>query len=123
MQLLVFFNRLKIFIPMTVMGLCILITINIGGNYLQDNASVASSPTPTDNSTTPSSGTQLLFSSIDKLSISNVPNGSMRLVYPLIMPHSYIESQIVTEVLVKLLYRSRLANKAQQHIRCLLMQN
>ena len=86
-------NRLKIFIPMTVMGLCILITINVGGDYLQDNAS-----TVADNTTTASNGTQLLFSSIDKLSISNVPNGSTRSVYTLMAWHNPIENfKIVTE--------------------------
>lgn len=82
-------NRLKIFVPLTVMGLAVMLPINLGGGFLTTDNSVGPSADVTTTNTT-NNGTstnQLLYSSIDKLSISNVPNKSMRLVSHDNIPH------------------------------------
>ena len=59
-----------------IMGLSIIVTINIGGGHLN-----TLDPTIDSNSTSNSSSASnvtLIFSNIDKLSISNVPSGSGR---------------------------------------------
>ena len=57
-----------------IMGLAILIPINIGGGHL-NTLDPALNPNSTSNS---SSNATLLFSNMDKLSISNIPSGSGR---------------------------------------------
>lgn len=83
------FNRLKIFVPLTVVGLAVMIPINLGGGFLTMDNSVGLSANVTTTNTTDNgtSTNQLLYSSIDKLSISNVPNKSMRLVSHENIPH------------------------------------
>lgn len=83
------FNRLKIFVPLTVVGLAVMIPINLGGGFLtMDNSVGLSADVTTTNTTDNGTSTnQLLYSSIDKLSISNVPNKSMRLVSHENIPH------------------------------------
>lgn len=61
--------RLKIFVPVMVLGMVILIPINVGAGSLAG--------TGTSNANANAS-TKFLFSNIDKLSMSNVPNGSTR---------------------------------------------
>lgn len=65
-----------------VMGISIIVTINMGGGHLSkldpivnSNSTLNSISNATSNAT---SNSTLLYSSIDKLSISNVPNGSKR---------------------------------------------
>lgn len=85
-------NRLKIFVPLTVMGLAVMLPINLGGGFLTTDNSVGPSADVTTTNTTDNgtSTNQLLYSNIDKLSISNVPNKSMRLVKHENIPHIHV---------------------------------
>ncbi|KAG0616508.1 hypothetical protein M758_5G121000 [Ceratodon purpureus] len=76
---------LKIFVPLMIMGLSVIVTINIGGghlNSLDPNTNLNSTSNSTSNAT-------LLFSDIDKLSISNVPSASGRLWAHLVMAYIF----------------------------------
>ncbi|CAM6040397.1 unnamed protein product [Sphagnum compactum] len=80
---------LKVFVPMTIIGMVVLVTVNVGAGFLDDNATTQSTTSTNTNGTASSSNTtQLVFSGIDKLSISNIPDGSPRLWCHLIV--SYI---------------------------------
>ena len=75
-----FGGRLKVFVPMMVLGMVILIPVNVGAGSLSDQGT-------TSHMTGNATSTKFLFSSIDKLSMSNVPNGSPRCFF-ITSPHS-----------------------------------
>jgi len=74
--------RLKIFVPLMIMGLSIIVTINIGGGHLNtldpDINSNSTLSSISNSASSSMSNSTLLYSDIDKLSISNVPSGSRR---------------------------------------------
>jgi hypothetical protein len=77
-----FVSSLKVFVPMTIIGMVVLVTVNVGAGFLDDNATTQSTTSTNTNGTASSSNTtQLVFSSIDKLSISNIPDGSPRFAF------------------------------------------
>jgi hypothetical protein len=58
---------------MTIIGMVVLVTVNVGAGFLNDNATTQSTTSTNTNGTASSSNTtQLVFSGIDKLSISNL---------------------------------------------------
>lgn len=63
------FCRLKIFIPLMILSMAILVPVNVGAGSLAESGTDVTSNT---------TDTKFLFSSIDKLSMSNVPNRSPR---------------------------------------------
>ncbi len=77
-----FVSSLKVFVPMTIIGMVVLVTVNVGAGFLDDNATTQSTTSTNTNGTASSSNTtQLVFSGIDKLSISNIPDGSPRFAF------------------------------------------
>ena len=103
--------RLKIFVPVMVLGMVILIPINVGAGSLAG--------TGTSNANT-TANTKFLFSSIDKLSMSNVPNGSTRCLtsssknISLLVPHR-IESYVVAVAVDFANSEDRYLKRIQRH--------
>jgi len=73
-----------------IMGLSIIVTINIGGGHLNTLDPVINSNSISSSISNSTFDSTLLYSDIDKLSISNIPSGSGRY---LVLKFNYIMFQ------------------------------